>query len=73
LILKVVGLLLKRVGEPLRSAFRPEQMQALLARYGFQVSSDQDLTSIGFALSPEIGKVAERVKHLRVVTAERAK
>jgi hypothetical protein len=64
-------LLLKRVGEPLRSAFRPEQMQALLARYGFQVSSDQDLTSIGFGLSPEIGKAAERVKHMRVVTAER--
>ena len=71
LILKVVGLLLKRVGEPLRTAFRPAQMQALLARYGFQVSSDQDLTRIGFGLSPEIGKVAERVKHLRVVTAER--
>ena len=71
LILKAAGLLLKRVGEPLRSAFRPRQMQALLERYGFRVSSDEDLARIGFRLSPEIGKAAGRVKHLHVVTAER--
>ena len=73
LILKVVGLLLKRVGEPLRSAFRPEQMRALLAKYGFQVSADQDLAGAGHALSPQIGKAAERVKHLHVAVAEREK
>jgi methyltransferase (TIGR00027 family) len=69
LILKVVGLLLKRVGEPLRSAFRPAQMRALLAKYGFQVTDDRDLSSIGAELSPEIGKAARRVKHMHVVTA----
>jgi methyltransferase (TIGR00027 family) len=71
LILKVVGLLLKRVGEPLRSAFRPEQMRALLAKFGFEVGADQDLTSTGYALSPAIGKATERVKHQRVAVAER--
>lgn len=71
LVLKVVGLLLKRLGEPLRSAFRPEQMRALLEKYGFRVSADQDLSSVGFSLSPEIGKAAGRVRHMHVVTAER--
>ncbi|MES1187252.1 MAG: SAM-dependent methyltransferase [Myxococcales bacterium] len=73
LILKVVGAALRRLGEPLRSAFRPEQMRALLERYGFRVSSDQDLSAIGYGLSPEIGKAAGRVKHMHVVTAERVK
>jgi methyltransferase (TIGR00027 family) len=71
LVLKLVGLLLKRLGEPLRSAFPPEQMRALLGRYGFEVSSDQDLQSVGATLSAEIGKAAGRVRHMRVVTAER--
>lgn len=69
LILKLVGVLLKRWGEPLRSAFRPGQMRALLAKYGFQVTDDRDLPSIGATLSPEIGKAAQRVKHMHVVTA----
>lgn len=73
LLLKVLGLFLKRLGEPLRSAFRPPRMRALLAKYGFRVSADQDLAHIGYALSPAIGKAAERVRHLHVVTAERVK
>jgi len=71
LVLKVVGLVLKRLGEPLRSAFRPEQMRTLLAQYGFEVSSDNDLSSVGATLSPAIGKAAGRVRHMHVVTAER--
>jgi methyltransferase (TIGR00027 family) len=72
LILKVVGLVLKRLGEPLRSAFRPEQMRALLASYGFRVTDDRDLSSVGAALSPEIGQASQRVKHMHLVTAARA-
>jgi methyltransferase (TIGR00027 family) len=71
LILKVVGILLKRLGEPLRSAFRPQQMRALLAQHGFDVLGDQDLLGVGLTLSPEIGKAAGRVKHMHIVTAER--
>jgi methyltransferase (TIGR00027 family) len=73
LLLKLLGLLLKRVGEPLRSAFQPAQMQAMLAKYGFEVSSDQDLAEAGRTLSAEIGKAAARVKHLHVAVAERVK
>ena len=72
LLLKVVGLFLKRLGEPLRSAQRPAQMRALLAKFGFEVSSDQDLASAGYDLSPEIGRACQRVKHLHVAVAERA-
>lgn len=73
LVLKAVGFFLKRVGEPLRSAFRPEQLRAMLAKYGFRVSADQDLAQAGHALSPQIGKAAQRVKHLRVAVADREK
>jgi len=69
LILSVLGLALRWIGEPLRSAFEPERMQALLARYGFAVVDDQDLSAFGAALSPEIGVATRRVKHQRVVTA----
>lgn len=68
-ILGIVGLVLRRVGEPLRSNFEPARMQELLARYGFAVLADQDLLAIGASLSPEIGAAARRVKHMRVVTA----
>ena len=69
LILKVVGLFLRRIGEPLRSAFLPERMRELLARYGFRSISDRGLPEIGHALSPDIARGAARVKHLRIVTA----
>jgi hypothetical protein len=68
-LLSIVGLFLKRLGEPLRSAFEPERMRALLARYGFDTIEDQDLTRIGASLSPEIAAGVRRVKHMRVVTA----
>jgi len=71
LLLKVIGLFLKRLGEPLRSALRPRQMRALLAKFGFEVSSDQDLASAGYELSAEIGQACQRVKHLHVAVAER--
>jgi methyltransferase (TIGR00027 family) len=71
LILKVVGMFLKRLGEPLRSAFKPAQMRALLAKYGFAVSTDQDLPSVGLTLSPEIARGAARVRHMHIATAER--
>jgi len=69
LILSVVGLFLRRVGEPLRSAFTPTQMRALLARYGFEVSADRDLPRIAATLSAEMASATRRVKHMRTVTA----
>jgi len=71
LILGLVGWALKRVGEPLRSAFRPARLRALLQRYGFDVSADRDLVSIGAELSPQIAAGVRHVKHMRVAIAER--
>ena len=38
----LIGLLVRRLGEPLRSLFTPEQMRALLARHGFAVARDEE-------------------------------
>ncbi|WP_437597169.1 hypothetical protein WMF28_31635 [Sorangium sp. So ce590] len=61
-----------RLGEPLRSTFRPEAMRALLAEHGFEVARDEDLSTIGRALSPTNGKATQAWKQMSVVTAVRA-
>jgi methyltransferase (TIGR00027 family) len=71
LLLKAVNLYLKRVGEPLRSALRPEHMRELLASYDFEVTSDVDLPSAGRALSQQLGTKLARLKHIRIATAQR--
>lgn len=71
LILKFVNLYLSRVGEPLRSAFRPEQLRELLARYDFEVTSDLDLADAGRALSRELGRKLSRLGHIRIAAAQR--
>jgi methyltransferase (TIGR00027 family) len=70
-ILKLVGLALRVVGEPLRSAFSAEQMRGLLARFGFEVINDSDLPTLGSALSADIAHATRYIKHMRIVTAER--
>jgi methyltransferase (TIGR00027 family) len=70
-ILKVVGLMLRVVGEPLRSAFSAEQMRGLLTRFGFEVIEDADLPTLGRALSADMADATRYVKHMRVVTAQR--
>jgi methyltransferase (TIGR00027 family) len=71
LILKLVGFLVKRVGEPLRSAFKADQMREMLGKFGFGVFQDESIASLGARLSPDIGKMAKAVGHLRIVTADR--
>jgi methyltransferase (TIGR00027 family) len=70
LMLRLVGFVVGRLGEPLRSAFKPEEMRALLAKYGFEVVRDEDLCTIGASLSAELAKAARPVRHLHVVTAD---
>jgi methyltransferase (TIGR00027 family) len=67
----VVGVVVSRLGEPLRSVFRAEEMRTLLARYGFTVVRDDDIRGIGAGLSAEMGSRTRRMKHFRIVTAER--
>jgi len=69
-ILRLVGFLVRRVGEPLRSVFTPEEMRALLARYRFAVDKDEGLPEIGAALSPDVGRSTRVLKHFRIAIAD---
>jgi methyltransferase (TIGR00027 family) len=71
LLLVLVGLVVRRVGEPLRSVITADEMRALLARHGFAVRRDDDLPTIARALSARAAGDARRMKHMRVVVAER--
>ena len=71
LISRFVGLLVRRVGEPFRSAFTPEQMGALLARHRFAVTRDESLPAIGARLSTDIAQATRVMKHMHIATADR--
>ena len=70
LLLKLVGVFVRRIGEPLRSAFTPAETRALLERHGFGVVRDEDLATVGARLSAELARNTRRIHHLRVVTAD---
>jgi O-methyltransferase involved in polyketide biosynthesis len=69
--LAVVGLIVRRLGEPLRSVHTPDGMRALLAAHGFDVRSDHDLRSLGTAQPPDVARATRVMKHLRIVIADR--
>jgi methyltransferase (TIGR00027 family) len=69
LMLRLVGPMVRRVGEPLRSAFTPEAMRALLEAHGFEVVRDEGLPDIGAALSDEIARSTRRMRHMQILTA----
>jgi len=71
LLLPLIGFFLRRVGEPLRSLFTPDQMRALLAQYGFAVVRDDGLPAIAARLSAALARDTRVMKHMRVVTANR--
>ena len=71
LMLRLVGLLARRVGEPLRSSFRADEMGALLARHGFRVVQDDALPAIAARLSAEMSRATRIMKHLRIAIADR--
>jgi methyltransferase (TIGR00027 family) len=71
LMLLLLALIVRRLGEPIRSVFKPDEMRALLARYGFRVQQDEDLASIGARMSPDVARGTKIMTHLRIVTAER--
>jgi methyltransferase (TIGR00027 family) len=51
LMMHLVGVVVRRLGEPLRSVFTAEAMRVLLAKHGFRVVSDHGLPEIGQRLS----------------------
>jgi hypothetical protein len=66
-----VGLVLRRLGEPLRSSFEPSAMRELLARFGFGVVRDDDLHAISRSLSADLERATKMLTHHRIVTADR--
>jgi methyltransferase (TIGR00027 family) len=72
LILLLVGFLVRRLGEPLRSAFSAAQMRELLASHGFRVTRDEDVPTIGARISARVGEQTRRLGHARVALAERS-
>ena len=69
-LLALIGIAVRRVGEPLRSIFTEREMRSLLVEHGFVVTSDLDAPSVGSALSMEFGRQLRRVgKHIRFAEA----
>jgi methyltransferase (TIGR00027 family) len=71
LLVRLLGGLLARIGEPLRSSFTADEMKALLRKHEFNVCHDEDLPGIARALSAHIARATKFMKHHRIVTAER--
>ncbi|MCB9539955.1 MAG: class I SAM-dependent methyltransferase [Myxococcales bacterium] len=71
LLVHLIGFVVRRLGEPLRSAHRPAEMRALLEAHGFRVQLDQDVPTIASGLSAEVARWTRPMRHLHVVTAER--
>lgn len=72
LILKLLGWLVARVGEPLRSTQTAEEMSAILRKHDFTVQQDEDLGQIAGRLSSDLAAAAKQLRHMRIVTADRA-
>ncbi len=66
-----VGFIVRRAGEPFRSAFTPDQMSALLRKHGFTVTRDENLPAIAGRLSAELARATRPMKHMQIATADR--
>ncbi|HEY0463995.1 MAG TPA: class I SAM-dependent methyltransferase [Polyangiaceae bacterium] len=71
LILRLVGPIMRWLGESFRSAFKPEEMRALLGKFDFDVLGDQSVREIGQAISVEMAAATKVAGHLRLVNATR--
>ena len=70
-MLLLLAVIVRRLGEPIRTVLTPHQMRELLARHRLSTRWDRDLPAIGSELSAEIGHGTRLMRHLRIVTAER--
>jgi methyltransferase (TIGR00027 family) len=69
--LKLIGLIVRFMGEPLRSTFTVEGMRALLERHGLRVLHDDALATIAGMLPNDIARAATVMTHMRIATAVR--
>ena len=65
----VVGFVVRRLGEPLRSVYTAGRMRGLLAKYGFIVEKDNDIAAISGAVSPNADTRSRFTRHFRIATA----
>lgn len=70
IMLPLVALRMRRMNEPLRSVFRPNDMSALLTRHGFRATRDAGVADVANAMSLGLPAGGLTARHLRVVTAE---
>jgi methyltransferase (TIGR00027 family) len=70
-LLSVVGLVVRSLGEPFRTALTPEEARTLLDRFGFTVTSDANLPTLGSRHSAALGRASRVARHLRILTAVR--
>ena len=70
-MLFVIALIVRFMGEPIRTVLTPKQMRGLLERYAFEVSTDQDIPTLGQLLSSDVARATRLMKHLRIVVADR--
>jgi methyltransferase (TIGR00027 family) len=71
IIRQMSGFFLGWLGEPFRSAFTTDEMQRLLAEFGFIVVQDDDVARIATRLSAEFADVARFLRDMRIATAEK--
>jgi len=70
-MLLLLAVIVRRLGEPIRTVLTPNQMRVLLGRYGFCTRWDRELPAIAWELSAESGHATRLMRHLRIVTADR--
>jgi methyltransferase (TIGR00027 family) len=68
----LVGFLVRRLGEPFRSAFTAAQMASLLQPFGFDVVLDEDVPTAAKRSTPTVQSAVRPMRHLRMVHAVRA-
>jgi methyltransferase (TIGR00027 family) len=71
LILAVVRIFLRRLGEPLRSAFTAHQMRALLLKHGFRVTRDDGIADIARSVGMDPDEVGRYGRHIRMAFSVR--
>jgi methyltransferase (TIGR00027 family) len=71
LTLKLVAWIVRRLGEPLRSVLRPDEMRALLEKHGFQVVRDDDVRTTAAALSPTLLRGTRFIRHMHTAVADK--
>lgn len=67
----LVGFVVRRLGEPFRSAFTAAQRRALLERHRFAITRDADLPTFAAPLSAQLARDTRVTRHLRIAVADR--